>query len=96
MDRYLKDLVYYQLTNLDQRIANPDQRLTSDIHKWSVQLSSLYSNISKPILDIFLYSRKLTSLIGFEGPLYIIGWYLFTGIVLRQVSPVFGKLIAME
>jgi ATP-binding cassette subfamily D (ALD) protein 3 len=56
----------------------------------------LYSNISKPILDIFLYSHKLSSLIGIEGPLYIIGWYMFTGVVLRQVSPVFGKMIAME
>ena len=28
---YLKDKVFYQITNLDQRIENPDQRLTSDI-----------------------------------------------------------------
>lgn len=28
---YLKDMVYYQLSNLDSRIKNPDQRLTSDV-----------------------------------------------------------------
>ena len=30
-ESYLKDMVYYQLGNLDSRVANPDQRLTSDI-----------------------------------------------------------------
>jgi ABC-type uncharacterized transport system fused permease/ATPase subunit len=28
---YLKDMVFYQLCNLDSRVSNPDQRLTSDI-----------------------------------------------------------------
>jgi ABC-type uncharacterized transport system fused permease/ATPase subunit len=47
MDRYLDDLVYYKITNLDCRIINPDQNLTSDIEKWCNSLSTLYSNISK-------------------------------------------------
>ncbi|MCB0370706.1 MAG: hypothetical protein KDD45_15105 [Bdellovibrionales bacterium] len=28
---YLKDMIYYQLGNLDSRIGNPDQRLCADI-----------------------------------------------------------------
>lgn len=28
---YLKDMVFYQLGNLDSRVTNPDQRLTADI-----------------------------------------------------------------
>ena len=62
------------MTNLDQRIATPDQRLTTDIEKWANSLSNLYSNISKPLLDIILFSRKLNSLIGLEGPSYMIIW----------------------
>jgi len=96
MDKYLKDLVYYQMTNLDQRILTPDQRLTTDIEKWATSLSNLYSNISKPVLDIILFSRKLSTLVGFEGPLYVILWYMFTGVLLRFVSPSFGKLFAVE
>ena len=30
-ESYLKDMTFYQLANLDSRIANPDQRLTADI-----------------------------------------------------------------
>lgn len=96
LDKYLKDLVYYQMTNLDQRIGTPDQRLTTDIEKWASSLSNLYSNISKPVLDIILFSRKLSSLVGIEGPFYVILWYVFTGILLRFVSPSFGKLFAVE
>jgi len=44
----------------------------------------------------FLYSRKLSGFIGIKAPLYIIFWYLLTGVILRGVSPAFGKLIALE
>lgn len=57
---YLKNMVFYQLCNLDSRVANPDQRLTSDIDKWASSMSVIYSNFSKPLLDIIMFSRKLS------------------------------------
>lgn len=56
---YLKDMIYYQLGNLDSRISNPDQRMCADIEKWANALSTIYSNFSKPTLDIILFSKKL-------------------------------------
>ena len=91
---YLKDMIYYQLGNLDSRISNPDQRLCADIEKWANALSTIYSNISKPTLDIILFSRKLAEIMGWSGPLVVILWYLLSGVVLKLVSPPFGKLIA--
>lgn len=70
--KYLENLTYYKMTNLDGRITNPDQRLTQDIDKWALCLSNLYSNLTKPILDIFLFSRKLGEIVGVEGPLFMI------------------------
>jgi ATP-binding cassette subfamily D (ALD) protein 3 len=32
---YLKGMVFYQITSLDSRISNPDQRMTQDIEKWA-------------------------------------------------------------
>jgi len=63
-DKYMQNMSYYKITALDSRIANPDQRLTTDIEKWSTALSNFYSNFTKPILDIVLFSRKLAELIG--------------------------------
>ncbi len=88
-------MIYYQLGNLDSRISNPDQRLTSDIEKWANSLSMIYSNFSKPTLDIIMFSRKLADLVGWQGPAAVVSWYLISGIILKFVSPPFGKLTAI-
>ncbi len=74
-DTYLKDMIFYQLTNLDSRVKDPDQRLTSDIEKWANSLSMIYSNFSKPVLDIVLFSKKLSELVGWIGPSVVFVWY---------------------
>jgi len=89
-------MFYYKICNLDSRIQNPDQRLTQDAEKWASSLSGLYLNISKPILDIILFSKKLAEVVGWEGPGMIFGWYLMTGMLIKVVSPAFGRLTAME
>jgi len=95
-NKYLKDMIYYQVTNIDSRISNPDQRLTQDIEKWSNSLSNLYSNLTKPLLDIILFSQKLAAILGWRGPIYEVIWYFISIVILRFISPAFGKLTAME
>ena len=89
-------MIFYQLSNLDSRVSNPDQRLTSDIDKWATSLSMIYSNFSKPILDIVLFSRKLAELVGWGAPLVVMLWYALSGLLIKIVSPAFGKLTAIE
>lgn len=95
-EKYLQKMFYYKICNLDSRISNPDQRLTQDAEKWAQSLSSLYLNITKPMLDMFMFSRKLAELVGYEGPLITILWYLFSGFIIKLISPPFGQLTAME
>ena len=95
-NRYLSKMYYYKICNLDSRIQNPDQRLTQDLDKWAHALASLYLNFTKPVLDIILFSKKLAELVGIEGPLLVFAWYLVSGIIIRFISPPFGKLTAIE
>jgi len=95
-NRYLQGMCFYQMTNLDNRIKNPDQIFTADIEKWGVTLASLHSNFSKPILDLVLFLRKLSETLGYTGPILMILWYILSGIVMRFVAPPFGKLIAIQ
>lgn len=74
-DTYLTNMHYYKICNLDNRISNPDQRLTNDAEKWANSLSSLYLNTTKPILDIILFTRKLAELVGWQGPAMVYGWF---------------------
>ncbi len=95
-DRYLNGMTFYRLSGLDSRIPNPDQRMTTDIEKWANSLSLIYSNFSKPMLDIILFTRKLAELVGYGGPALAILWYVFSGALLRLISPPMGKLTAIE
>lgn len=95
-NRYLSNLYYYKICNLDTRIPNPDQRLTQDIDKWAASLSSLILNFMKPLLDIVMFARKLIELIGARGPFYSLLWYMISGVIIRFVSPEFGRLTAIE
>jgi ATP-binding cassette, subfamily D (ALD), member 3 len=66
------------------------------LDKWAQSLASLYLNFTKPILDIWLFSRKLAELVGYEGPLMVFAWYFLSGVIIRFISPPFGKLTAIE
>jgi ATP-binding cassette, subfamily D (ALD), member 3 len=41
-----------------------------------------------------MFTKKLSGFLGFEGPLTIFTWYIFTGFVMKQVAPPFGKMTA--
>eukprot|EP00388_Colpodella_angusta_P020059 GDKJ01050058.1.p1 GENE.GDKJ01050058.1~~GDKJ01050058.1.p1 ORF type:complete len:1348 (-),score=367.43 GDKJ01050058.1:221-4150(-) len=96
LNLYFRRFSYYKMTNIDSRINQPEQRLTQDVEKWAHTVSQLFSNVSKPVLDIVLFSRKLSQLVGVEGPLLVIGWYTVSAIAIKIVSPAFGELIAEE
>jgi ATP-binding cassette subfamily D (ALD) protein 3 len=89
-------MFYYKICNLDSRIQNPDQRLTQDAEKWAQSLSSLYLNVTKPVLDIIMFSRKLAELVGWLGPAVVVMWYFVSGVLIRLISPSFGRLTALE
>ena len=55
----------------------------------------IYPNFTKPVLDIVLFSRKLAELVGWRGPAMVILWYFFSGVVIKTISPPFGKLTAI-
>lgn len=93
---YLKNMIFYQLTNIDSRVSNPDQTLTADIEKWAQSLSVIYSNITKPILDIILFSTNLAKVVSWKGPFLTYAWYIFSGCIMKIISPPVGKLTAIE
>eukprot|EP01097_Dermamoeba_algensis_P006322 TRINITY_DN3955_c0_g1_i1.p1 TRINITY_DN3955_c0_g1~~TRINITY_DN3955_c0_g1_i1.p1 ORF type:complete len:688 (+),score=132.04 TRINITY_DN3955_c0_g1_i1:38-2065(+) len=88
---YLKDFTYYKLNNLDTRIRNPDQILTQDLEKFSRSIVDLYSNIAKPIVDIVIFTRKLSGAIGVSGPAYMLAYLLVSGLILTELRRPMGR-----
>nr|XP_056723641.1 ATP-binding cassette sub-family D member 3 isoform X2 [Euleptes europaea] len=95
-DQYLQTYTYYKMGNLDNRIANPDQLLTQDVEKFCNSIVDLYSNLSKPFLDIVLYIFKLTSSIGAQGPAIMMAYLIFSGFFLTHLRRPTGKMTVTE
>jgi ABC-type uncharacterized transport system fused permease/ATPase subunit len=96
LKKYLSDNTFYTLGNLDDRIKNPDQLITVDVAKFSDALASLYGNLAKPVLDIFIYNWKLSRNVGAEGLFVMTLLVQLTANAMRALTPPFGYYLAIE
>lgn len=93
---YLKGFTYYKMSNLDNRIANADQLLTTDIDKFCESVTDLYSNLCKPMLDIVIYVYRLTTNLGGQTPGILLLYLFFSGVFLTNLRKPTGRLTVME
>ncbi|CAG4941238.1 unnamed protein product [Parnassius apollo] len=94
--KYLKGFTYYQVTNLDNRIANADQLLTTDVDKFCDTVIDLYSYICKPILDIGLYLYRLTVNLGPSTPGIMMAYLFVSGMFLTYLRRPTARMTVQE
>ncbi|XP_056645405.1 ATP-binding cassette sub-family D member 3 [Diorhabda sublineata] len=95
-EEYLKNYTYYRITNLDNRISNADQLLTTDIDKFCEGITDLYCNTAKPLLDIGIYVYKLSTTLGGSTPSIMLGYLLVSGVLLTNLRKPTARLTAVE
>ncbi|KAI1330597.1 ABC transporter transmembrane region 2 [Xylariaceae sp. FL0255] len=95
-DKYLSQLTFYGISALDDRIKNPDQLISVDVAKFSNSLAELYSNLAKPLLDMTIYTWSLSNSVGGEGVVFISLLIQLSAVVMRALTPPFGKYVADE
>ncbi|CAG4976624.1 unnamed protein product [Colias eurytheme] len=95
-EQYLKGFTYYKVTNLDNRISNADQLLTTDIEKFCDTVIDLYSYISKPLLDISIYLYRLTVNLGPSTPGLMMAYLFASGMFLTYLRRPTARMTVHE
>ncbi|EPS99067.1 hypothetical protein FOMPIDRAFT_1030989 [Fomitopsis schrenkii] len=96
-DKQAHDIkILYKLSNLDDRIKNPDQMITHDIQRFSTHLAAIYANVAKPILDMILYNYQLAQSVGAEGLFGLTFAVQASAALLRALTPQFGMYTAVS
>ncbi|KAK9899056.1 hypothetical protein P389DRAFT_140595 [Cystobasidium minutum MCA 4210] len=95
-NEYLTDNTFYSIGNLDDRLKNPDQIITVDIAKFSNSLAELFGSLSKPVLDCIMYNIQLSRNVGGEALIGLTILVQASAVVLRLLTPPFGKFAAEE
>ncbi|CAD6190197.1 unnamed protein product [Caenorhabditis auriculariae] len=74
----------------------PTSFLTQDVEKFCDGLVEFYSNVTKPILDMFLYVYKLGQVLGWGAPGILFGYLMFSMVVLTRLRKPIAKLTVQE
>lgn len=95
-NKYLRQMTFYSLSALDDRIKNADQLITVDVSKFSNSLADLYGNLAKPILDLIIYNWSLSRSVGGESLFAMSLLVQLSASAMRAITPPFGKYVAEE
>lgn len=90
---YMTQRAYYAACALGG-MEHADQRLTEDVEKFCETLSELYSRTLKPVLDLLVFSRSLSKIIGYRGQAILYSYFIVVGALLRNVSPPLARMTA--
>lgn len=88
--KYLSGLEDFRMIYLDRQLAH--DILAEEIDMFSTCLSNLFTNVSKPVLDIALFCLKLKDILGYKGPLIVLAWYTFSGLLLNVLNAPVNRL----
>lgn len=93
---YFENMAYYKMSHVDGRITNPEQRIASDIPRFSSELSDLVQEDLVAVTDGLLYTWRLCSYASPKYVLWILAYVLGAGTLIGKFSPAFGKLMSKE
>uniref|UniRef100_A0A915NYE4 Uncharacterized protein n=1 Tax=Meloidogyne floridensis TaxID=298350 RepID=A0A915NYE4_9BILA len=94
--QYLNGFTFYKMANLDNRISNADQLLTQDVDRFCGGVVDLYSNLSKPLVDVMLYVSKIGDSLGWQAPFRLFFYLIASGLVLTYLRRPIGRMTVME
>lgn len=92
---YTSNRAYYAASTLGG-LTHADQRITEDVEKFCFSISDLYSHTFKPLLDVLLFTRSLSHVMGYKGQVALYLYYIGVAYMLRAIAPPMAAMTAQE
>eukprot|EP00775_Hariotina_reticulata_P002919 gene2919-3206_t len=92
---YTSNRAYYAASTLGG-LTHADQRITEDVEKFCFSVSDLYSHTFKPLLDVVLFTRSLSRVMGYKGQIGLYMYYVAVAWLLRALAPPLAQMTAQE
>lgn len=92
---YTSNRAYYAASTLGG-LTHADQRITEDVEKFCFSISDLYSHTFKPLLDVLLFTRSLSRVMGYKGQIALYLYYIGVANMLRAIAPPMAAMTAQE
>lgn len=94
-EMYCSHRAYYAASWLGG-LTSADQRLTEDVEKFAHAISELYSYTFKPLMDVTLFTRSLSRIMGYRSQAMLYGYYACVAALLRATSPPMALMTSQE
>jgi ABC-type uncharacterized transport system fused permease/ATPase subunit len=92
---YTANRAYYAASTLGG-LTHADQRITEDVDKFVRAAAELYSYTLKPLLDVALFTRSLSRVMGYRTQALLYAYYVGAARLLRATSPPLASFAAAE
>ena len=96
LHRYLRNNNFYKLVQLDGSIADPQQRLTTDMREFTNATAAMIPNVVTPLLEISWYGYLIANMIDARSVGKVGLYMLFATAAIRGSMPAFRSIIARE
>ena len=92
MDLYFKGNVFYDVKNQDNRITDPDDRITEQVEQLSIAITDLWTALLKPAFDIGFNTVMLYRALGYKGVALTTGYMVVGATLMRFIIPNFRQI----
>ncbi|XP_021957228.1 ATP-binding cassette sub-family D member 3 [Folsomia candida] len=93
MQKYMYKMTFYKL---NQKMRNTDALITTDVERFASTSATLYSQLSKPMLDILIYVYGISRSIGASVPATMLGYLAVAAFVIAILRRPMARLTASE
>ena len=96
MDKYFHHNTFYDVKNQDDRITDPEERLTEQVEQLSVSLTELWSDLLRPAFDITFNFIMLSRVMGSKAIGGMAGYMCVAAGLLQFIVPNFRQQVRKQ